>query len=286
MNASVATVHGFRSAFRDWAAETMRFPREVAELALAHTVGSAVERAYRRSDLFELRRQRWRAGASSAPRSAAKCWRSRGTPYRNACHRIPSRRKKDTLAARPYEAADASSYRGVRAIDISLDPAPVLRSLIAAIPDNRLRDVVLELALRGVPSEAPATPAAPAASPRPAAKRTRPGWSKARRLAFEKAKATNGTAAAAKPDYNTVRRERRAAERPRGRLRRPATVTATETLKASRQKPSGPTPEGSHRESPGARSRASSAARMRTPAKRCEPWPCLRELPLRPSRAF
>ena len=57
MNASVATVHGFRSAFRDWAAETTRFPREVAELALAHTVGSAVERAYRRSDLFELRRQ-------------------------------------------------------------------------------------------------------------------------------------------------------------------------------------------------------------------------------------
>ena len=57
MNASVATVHGFRSAFRDWAAETTRFPREVAELVLAHTVGSAVERAYRRSDLFELRRQ-------------------------------------------------------------------------------------------------------------------------------------------------------------------------------------------------------------------------------------
>ena len=57
MNARVATVHGFRSAFRDWAAETTRFPREVAELALAHTVGSAVERAYRRSDLFELRRQ-------------------------------------------------------------------------------------------------------------------------------------------------------------------------------------------------------------------------------------
>ena len=43
--------------FRDWAAETTRFPHEVAELALAHTVGSAVERAYRRSDLLELRRQ-------------------------------------------------------------------------------------------------------------------------------------------------------------------------------------------------------------------------------------
>ncbi len=46
-----ATVHGFRSAFRDWCAETGA-PREVAEAALAHTVGG-VEGAYFRSDLFE-----------------------------------------------------------------------------------------------------------------------------------------------------------------------------------------------------------------------------------------
>lgn len=51
------TVHGFRSTFRDWAAERTTFPREIAELALAHEVGSAVERAYRRSDLFAKRRQ-------------------------------------------------------------------------------------------------------------------------------------------------------------------------------------------------------------------------------------
>jgi len=51
------TVHGFRSTFRDWAAEKTDYPREVAEMALAHTVGSAVENAYRRSDLFEKRRQ-------------------------------------------------------------------------------------------------------------------------------------------------------------------------------------------------------------------------------------
>jgi len=49
-----ATVHGFRSAFRDWCAETGA-PREVAEAALAHTVGG-VEGAYFRSDLFERRR--------------------------------------------------------------------------------------------------------------------------------------------------------------------------------------------------------------------------------------
>lgn len=51
------TVHGFRSTFRDWAAEQTNFPREVAEAALAHAVGDKVEAAYRRGDLFEKRRQ-------------------------------------------------------------------------------------------------------------------------------------------------------------------------------------------------------------------------------------
>ncbi|WP_010685528.1 phage integrase central domain-containing protein [Methylobacterium mesophilicum] len=50
------TVHGFRSSFRDWASETTDFPSEVVEMALAHTVESKVERAYRRGDLFEKRR--------------------------------------------------------------------------------------------------------------------------------------------------------------------------------------------------------------------------------------
>jgi integrase len=51
------TVHGFRSAFRDWSAERTNFPREVAEMALAHAVGDKVEAAYRRGDLFESRRR-------------------------------------------------------------------------------------------------------------------------------------------------------------------------------------------------------------------------------------
>ena len=51
------TVHGFRSSFRDWAAERTAFPAEVAEMALAHTVGDKVEAAYRRGDLFQKRRQ-------------------------------------------------------------------------------------------------------------------------------------------------------------------------------------------------------------------------------------
>lgn len=52
-----ATVHGFRSSFRDWAGEETEFPREIAEAALAHTIGNEVERAYRRGDSLEKRRQ-------------------------------------------------------------------------------------------------------------------------------------------------------------------------------------------------------------------------------------
>jgi integrase len=50
------TVHGFRSTFRDWVGEETEFPREVAEAALAHNVGDATERAYRRGDALERRR--------------------------------------------------------------------------------------------------------------------------------------------------------------------------------------------------------------------------------------
>ena len=52
-----ATVHGFRSAFRDSAGERTHFPREIAEAALAHFVGNAVERAYRRGDALDKRRE-------------------------------------------------------------------------------------------------------------------------------------------------------------------------------------------------------------------------------------
>ena len=51
-----ATVHGFRSTFRDWAAERTNFPREVAEHALAHSLPDKVEAAYRRGDLVDKRR--------------------------------------------------------------------------------------------------------------------------------------------------------------------------------------------------------------------------------------
>jgi integrase len=51
------TVHGFRSTFRDWAAERTNFPSEIAEAALAHVIGDDTERSYRRGDLFEKRRR-------------------------------------------------------------------------------------------------------------------------------------------------------------------------------------------------------------------------------------
>ncbi|XKF14677.1 integrase arm-type DNA-binding domain-containing protein [Halomonas sp. BLK-85] len=54
--------HGFRSSFRDWTGEVTSYPRDVAEMALAHTIENKVEAAYRRGDLFEKRRammQEW-----------------------------------------------------------------------------------------------------------------------------------------------------------------------------------------------------------------------------------
>lgn len=51
-----AVPHGFRSSFRDWAGDRTTYPRELAEAALAHTVGDAVEQAYRRGDALEKRR--------------------------------------------------------------------------------------------------------------------------------------------------------------------------------------------------------------------------------------
>ena len=56
MNVDV-TVHGFRSTFRDWAAERTSHQPDVVEMALAHTIRSQVEAAYRRGDLLEKRRK-------------------------------------------------------------------------------------------------------------------------------------------------------------------------------------------------------------------------------------
>jgi integrase len=65
------TVHGFRSAFRDWVGEETDFPRELAEAALAHVVGDATERAYRRRDALEKRRELMQAWARALTTAAA-----------------------------------------------------------------------------------------------------------------------------------------------------------------------------------------------------------------------
>ena len=64
MGYNALTVHGFRSTFRDWAAEQTNIASEVAEMALAHAVSDKTEAAYRRSDLFDKRRKLMDAWAS------------------------------------------------------------------------------------------------------------------------------------------------------------------------------------------------------------------------------
>lgn len=60
---AAAVPHGFRSTFRDWCAERTNYPREVAEMALAHAIGDKVEAAYRRGDLFDKRKSMMQAWA-------------------------------------------------------------------------------------------------------------------------------------------------------------------------------------------------------------------------------
>jgi hypothetical protein len=76
-------VHGFRSAFRDWAGDETHFPREVAEATPAHVVGDETERAYRRGDGLTKRRElmtawaRWLEGAETAKVVPIDTWQKR-----------------------------------------------------------------------------------------------------------------------------------------------------------------------------------------------------------------
>lgn len=72
MDLGAYTVHGFRSAFRDWAGDETSFPREIAEAALAHNIGDATERAYRRADALERRRKLMQAWADHCCNSHCK----------------------------------------------------------------------------------------------------------------------------------------------------------------------------------------------------------------------
>lgn len=68
------TAHGFRSTFRDWAAEQTAYPNELLEMALAHTVSDKTEAAYRRGDMMEKRRRLmadWAAFCSTVKSAAS-----------------------------------------------------------------------------------------------------------------------------------------------------------------------------------------------------------------------
>lgn len=67
-----ATVHGFRSSFRDWAGNLSNFPREIAEAALAHVIGDKAEQAYRRGDALEKRRKLMQAWENYCKTTSAK----------------------------------------------------------------------------------------------------------------------------------------------------------------------------------------------------------------------
>ena len=71
MNRADLTVHGFRSSFRDWAAERTNFANEVLEMALAHAIGDKVEAAYRRGELLDKRRRLMDAWAEFCAAPAA-----------------------------------------------------------------------------------------------------------------------------------------------------------------------------------------------------------------------
>jgi integrase len=70
------TAHGFRSSFRNWAAERTRVPSEVAEMALAHTVSDKTIAAYNRSDLFDRRRRLMAAWATFCAAAEKKAKRN------------------------------------------------------------------------------------------------------------------------------------------------------------------------------------------------------------------
>lgn len=97
------TVHGFRSTFRDWAGDCTSFPRELIEAALAHTIGNAVERAYRRSDAFAKRQKLMQAWAGFCRKPAAPA--QPASSAASAPASLPDRRARSASGRTPSPAA-------------------------------------------------------------------------------------------------------------------------------------------------------------------------------------
>ena len=92
-----AVPHGFRSSFRDWAAERTNTPREVVEAALAHTVRNPTEAAYARSDLFEHRRRLMDEWAATSAEPAGTWWHDAGHRRVLRVARLQATNRSDTV---------------------------------------------------------------------------------------------------------------------------------------------------------------------------------------------
>ena len=99
-----AVPHGFRSSFRDWAAECSDAPREVCELALAHVNTNAIEAAYRRTDLFAA------AGAHAAVGRVRGRSRAGASVFRPASSRGPGRNTWCRLAGSAAGAGNEGQF--------------------------------------------------------------------------------------------------------------------------------------------------------------------------------
>ena len=114
------TAHGFRSTFRDWAAERTGVAREVAEAALAHTVANKVEAAYRRSDLFEKRRalmQQWGSFCDQQAADGGRQWYRGGRQHK--CARRDYRKHHDPMTPGPIQIASLDRPVQARAVHAS-----------------------------------------------------------------------------------------------------------------------------------------------------------------------
>ena len=103
------TVHGFRSTFRDWAAELTNFPNHVVEMALAHAIGVKVEAAYRRGDLFDKRKQLMAAWARYCQQKPIA--HHPALPYDEAPQFMAELRARDGISARALEITILTALR-------------------------------------------------------------------------------------------------------------------------------------------------------------------------------
>jgi len=91
------TAHGFRASFKTWASERTSTANEIVEAALAHVVGSKVEQAYRRGDMFERRRRLMQQWAIFCNASEQKAQSKRRTPEKPQLRSRPNRLRGQTF---------------------------------------------------------------------------------------------------------------------------------------------------------------------------------------------